>query len=196
MTDPEQSTGKPSPRPESGFGAFLLKALVLFVVITAGVAIGFLIASHISKRDVAGQFDTQIADALNQTSLAVGDSLPDINVRDEGDSTLALTSLVRGRKAILAFVSEGCEPCGELLEFLKERCNRGKGRCEVVVLAVGVQGYEAQGFDVFSVDRPTTDELRINIFPTAIGLNPDGTIAFVSSGFSPLMTTPLIERHL
>lgn len=166
---------------------------MLFVVITAGVAVGFLIANHLSKRDVAGRFDIQASDVLNQTSLVVGDSLPDIKVRDEGDSTLTLKSLVRGRKAILGFVSEGCDLCQELVEFLDEHST---DRCRVVILAVGTEVYQAGSFDIFRVDRPDTDRLKINIFPAVIGLNPDGKIAFVSSGFSPLMTTPLIERHL
>lgn len=195
MTRSEQTTNKHSAKPGSGFGVFLLKAVVLFVVITGGVAMGVLLANHLSKRDVAGRFDTHAFDVLNQTSLEVGDSLPDISLHDERDSTLALTPLVRGRKAILGFVSRGCEPCDELVEFLEERNARGTSRHRVVLLAVGMQGYEAGGFDVFRVDRPTIDELNIRIFPTVIGLDRDGKVAFVSSGFSHLMTAPLIDRH-
>jgi hypothetical protein len=196
MRGSEHTTDEHSAKPGPGFGVFLLKAVVLFVVITGGVAMGVLLANHFSKRDVAGRFDTHVLGVLNQTSLEVGDSLPAINLHDERDSTLALTPLVRGRKAILGFVSGGCEPCDELVEFLKERNVPEAGRCRVLLLAVGMQGYQAEGFDVFRVDRPIIDELKVRIFPTVIGLDADGKVAFVSSGFSHLMTAPLIDRHL
>ena len=196
MRDSEQTSGKHAPRPGSGLGVFLLKAAVLFVVITGGVVAGFVIANHLSKRNVAGGFDIGASGLLNQTSVAVGDTLPDISVRDERDSTLALAPVVEGRKAILGFVSNGCEPCDDLLEFLEERKVREAGRCLVVLLAAGIQGYQAEGYNVFRVDRPTIDQLKIRIFPTVIGMEPDGTVAFVSSGFSRLMTAPVIDKHL
>jgi hypothetical protein len=196
MTGTEPTADKQALKPGSGFGMFLLKAAVLFVVITAGVAAGFLIANHLAKRDVAGGFEIGVSDLLNQTSLAVGDTLPEITVLDERDSTLALKPLVQGRKAIVGFVSRGCEPCEELMEFLEERHVREKGRCRVILLAAGIQGYEAEGYDVFRVGRPAIDTLKIRIFPTVIGLDPDGKVTFVSSGFSRLLTAPVIDKHL
>lgn len=196
MTGSEQTTDKHASRLGTSFGILLLKAVVLFVVIAGGVATGFLVANHLSKRDVVGGFEIEPSDLLNQTALAIGDTLPDITVLDGRDSTLALTPLVRGHKAILGSVSRGCEPCDELLEFLEERNLREAGRCGVVLLAAGVQRYEAEGYDVYRIDRPTIDELKIRIFPTVIGMNPDRTVAFVSSGFSRVMTAPVIDKHL
>jgi hypothetical protein len=192
----EEPAAKVPPRGGSNFGGFALKAIALFVVIAGGVTTGFLVANRISSRGHAQVFDGTLSDLLNQTTLAVGDTLPDFAVRDGRDSTLALAPIVRGHKTILAFVSRGCEPCEDLVEFLTERDIAKKGPCKVVLLAAGVQGYEAPGYDVFRVDRPTIDELRVRIFPTVIGLHSDGKIAFVSSGFSRLMTAPVIDKYL
>jgi hypothetical protein len=196
VTHHRNPTPKQPAGPGSGFGGFLLRAAVLFVVITAGVAAGFLIASHLSRRDVSGGFDLRPVDLANRTNLSVGDTFPDISVRNQQDSALVLAPLVRGRKAILGFVSRGCEPCDELQKFLKAQDTIKMGRCRVLLLAAGVQGYEAEDFDVFLVDRPTIDELDIHIFPTVIGLDADGKITFVSSGFSRVITAPVIEKHL
>jgi hypothetical protein len=196
VTRSEDSPDKPAAKTGYGFGGFLLKAAILFVVIAGGVAPGFLVANRLSRRDVAGGFDFGPSNLLNQTALAMGDSLPDISIRDGRDSTVALTPLVAGHKAVLAFVSFGCEPCEDLIEFLADRGVTGDGPCRVVLLAAGVQGYEAPGFDVFRVDRPTIDDLEIRIFPTVIGLNPDGRVAFISSGFSRVMTAPVIDKYL
>jgi hypothetical protein len=64
-----------------------------------------------------------------------------------------------------------------------------------VFLAAGIQGYDAPGFDIFRAGPPTIEELKIRIFPTVIGLDPDGSITFVSSGYSHVMTAPVIDKH-
>lgn len=196
MTGSEQDTDGHAAKSGSGFWGYVLKAAVLFVVIAGGVAAGFLIANHLVNRQAARGFDFKPSDLLNQSALAIGDTLPDITVCDECDSTLALVPVVSGCKTILGFVSRGCEPCDELVEFLKERHLPQSGRCQVVLLAAGIQGYDAQDFDIYRVSRPTIDTLQIRIFPTVIGLNPDGRVTFVSSGFSRVMTGPVIDKHL
>ena len=161
MTNSEHKIGGRPSKPGSDFGGFLLKAIVLFVVIAGGVAAGFLIANHLSRRGIAGGFALELSDLPNQTGLAVGDIFPDITVRDEQDSVLVLTPLVRDSKTVLGFVSKGCEPCDELRKFLCGHDAVSAGRCRVVLLAVGIQGYDAGGLDVFRIDRPTIDELEI-----------------------------------
>jgi hypothetical protein len=161
-----------------------------------GVAAGFLIANHLSRRGIAGGPALEPSDLPNQISLAVGDSFPDLTVRDGEDSLLALGPFILDCKTVLGFVSKGCEPCDELRKYLQGHDAVRTGACKVVLLAVGVQGYDAGGFDVYRVDRPTIDELEIHIFPTVIGLTPGGKIVFVSSGFSRVMTAPAIGKYL
>jgi hypothetical protein len=179
-----------------GFGLFLLKAGILFIVIVGGVVVGFLIAGHLNRRGVAGEFELGSAGLLNRTALKVGDVFPEVNVGDGQNDTIPLMPELGGRKAILCFVSRGCEPCVDLVSFLKENGLPAPSRSRVVLLAAGIQGYESGDFDCFLVDRPTIDELGIRMFPTVIGVDPEGRVAFVSSGFSRALTAPIIEEHL
>jgi hypothetical protein len=193
---PGQAEDGPKNRSGSGFGGFLVRAAVLFVVIVGGVATGFLIASHLSKRGDALVFNLEASGLLNRTALSEGDDFPDIHIRDEGDTAVALTPMFEGRRAILGFVSRGCEPCDELLEFFEEKGFPRPGDPRIVLLSVGVQRYESKGFECFRVERSAIDTLEIRMFPTVIGLDSDGKVSFVSSGFSRDIIAPVIGRHL
>ena len=142
-------------------------------------------------------FHFEPSDLLNQTELAIGDPLPTISVFDERDSLLALGPLPRGQKVLVAFVSEGCEPCEDFLSFLEEReVTQGSG-CRVILLTLRLEGVDEKvGFETFRIKRDVLDELDIRIFPTIVGFGTDGKIAFVSSGFSRVMTGYVIKGYL
>lgn len=196
MACDDQSAGERRAGKNTGFGGFLLRAIVLFVVIAGGVATGFLIARHLSRSD-GGMFHFEPSDLLNRTELAIGDPLPTISVFDQRDSLLALGPLPRGQKVILAFISEGCEPCEDLLSFLEEREVTPGSGCRVILLSLGSGGCdEKAGFETFRIKRDVLDELNIRIFPTVVGFGTDGKIAFVSSGFSRVMTGYVIKGYL
>ena len=179
----------------SSFSGFLLKAIVLFVVIAGGVATGFLVANHLSKKDQTGVFDVEPSDLLNRATLAIGDVLPAITVYDDGDSVSVLNPLAGDQKTIIAFVSKGCAPCDDFLTFLEELEVATTGLCRVVLLAFGVGDVSGgTDFEVFRIEPETLNELEIRIFPTIIGLGTDGKIDFASSGFSRVMTGQVIAK--
>lgn len=193
----DQGSGRQTPRSNTGFGLFLLKALVLFVVIAGGVALGYVVAARFGVSDRAQNFDIEDPDMFNKTLLRTGEKLPSLEAWIEGDSSLVLPLVQHDRKTILAFVSGGCEPCEYVVTLLDSVDAARSSSLHIILLAEEPEDfYYDTAFDLFRVDPERVSEFGIQAFPTVIGVDEDGTISFVSSGFSRTILNSLIDRYL
>jgi hypothetical protein len=189
--------GGQTPRSNTGIGLFLIKALVLFVVIAGGVAVGYIVASRFGHNDRAPQYAIDDPDRFNKTSLKTGDDFPDLAAWIDSDDSLVLPAGQLGRKTILAFISVGCEPCDYVIDFLDSVETINSSSYDIILLATEFEDPSlGSAFDLYHVDPDRVTEFGIQAFPAVIGLDENGTISFVSSGFSKTVLSSLIEKYL
>ena len=160
------------------------------------ILIGLLLASYFACGNEEEDSDSVPATLTNKTRLEVGDEFPDLPVTDEDGHLVHLGRLLRDRRTILSFVSEGCEPCEDLLLFLQELDTGRIAVDQMILLAMDIESRsDAGGFELYQIDRRTLTGLGVDMFPTLVGIEKSGEISFVSSGFSRSLVDRVIEEE-
>jgi thiol-disulfide isomerase/thioredoxin len=176
---------------------FLLKALVLFVVIAGGVIAGIYAAVELGLTNREQSYDFDASDLVNRTQLKLGDRFPSLTVYDDRDSALDLRSMLRGQKTIIGFVSDGCEPCEYLADYLDSAGVDHSQDCRVILLTEEPEYFNThRDFNTFRPAHEDLDKLGIGSFPTVVGIGRDGTILFVLSGYSRAVIASLLDKYL
>jgi thiol-disulfide isomerase/thioredoxin len=105
--------------------------------------------------------------------------------------------MLRGKKTILGFVSDGCEPCEYLADFLDSAGVAQSGDCQVILLTEDPEYFNTHwDFNTFRPAHEDLDRLGIGSFPTVMGIDRDGTILFVLSGYSRAVIASLLDKYL
>jgi hypothetical protein len=169
---------------KSSMGGMVFKGIGLFVVIVAGIYVGFWISVKSGLTDsLSGR--SALPQQLNQTNVKAGDQFPTISALDVSGEEVSLEPVIDGQKTILAFLSGTCEPClmlaGDLPGFQAVR----SGEYRVVILSESPEVYRESGeFDVYGSRFEVIDSLNVRAFPTVFVIDESGVVEHVSAGYS------------
>lgn len=189
--------------------------------IGAGVAALVLLAAGVPmwrenrrlRRDL-----TEVSERLRKIpdGLRVGSLAPEFSVPDGRGETMTLSSLLsRGRPVALVFSVAGCGPCEPMLPDLRRLQTIAADRLTVALIgASSIERYdrlrEAHGGDLSLADAVKEDpglqaeldqlaevvgSYELANSPTAVIVNPDGTIASTSANGRPAIEA-LIRRTM
>jgi thiol-disulfide isomerase/thioredoxin len=133
--------------------------------------------------------------------LPIGAPVPEIHLEDITGKRTELTTVLKGQiPSVLFFVSPSCNPCQSLLPEIESWQEDLKGKLDFVFISNGTakENLEKFGGDSFKTillqkEREAAEELMAKWTPTAILINPDGTIASkVAAGDSAIKE--LVEK--
>ncbi len=117
--------------------------------------------------------------------LPIGSPVPEFQLQDITGKQTTLTSVFGvGRPSLLFFVSPSCNPCQSLMPEIESWQEELKDKINFVFISNGKakENLEKFGGDTFKTillqeDREVAEELKAKWTPTALLVNPDGTIA-------------------
>ena len=176
-------------------GSFLLKALILLVVIAAGVFAGFWISS---KTGLTGVFGGNAApqEMINRSNVRVGDIFPPVTVRRDGAET-DIRTLLLGKRSLVAFVSGACEPCRLLVEEAARWPSVIEGNLQVLLLTRTPEAHRGSPLlQVYEIPTEVLPQLEIGVFPTLYVINEAGEVRVALSGYSEAMTEEVLTGRL
>jgi hypothetical protein len=174
-----------------------IKAAVFFVVISAGIATGIVIATKLGVADLFTNTTITPEQLDNDSKLRLGDPFPILEAVGADGEVQDLIPLLQGRKCIVAIVSAGCQPCHRFVKFLKTTGLGATADFQVVLLAPDpVPFHEETDLTVLQVIGKILVEHEIHAFPTIIGVSDDGRIALVASGFSRRITEEFLRDNI
>jgi methylamine dehydrogenase accessory protein MauD len=172
---------------DGGSGIAILMALGLVAATVVGV---LLWRDNRSLKDAVAGLKRQIG-AL-PAGLPVGLRAPGFELPDVHGETVTLASLcARGRPVVLLFTSPGCGPCVRLVPELARWNTALAERVTFVVVSNGGADRESiveelGGAADFTMlvqeEHEVADRYRVIATPTAVVVDPDGTIATASAG--------------
>ncbi|SYZ72496.1 hypothetical protein TRIP_C20611 [Candidatus Zixiibacteriota bacterium] len=175
-----------------------LGAIVIFVAVFAGVRAGLAVKHDENPIPVPESFS-------NQTSLKIGDYLPTLPIKGPKDDSSSLLSALRRHKTLLAIVLPGCGPCRNLLDEWSEPSFAESAAWHPVILAVGSPEQAAEElpdnlknhYQIFYCDENDLNRLyRVAVYPTVLGIDQDGRIKFVISGYVGRIDRRFFDKYL
>jgi peroxiredoxin len=187
----------------ASFRSFILKSVIVGIVIFVGIAGGIYTGSLLASQ----KSDQPSADALrNRTFLEIGDSFPDYQFKDVFGGTQTGVSQLAGRgPVLLAFVSRGCDACEHMLsQWRRKVMSQMDKRIQVVLVYAEDEGSPEElreapvpGTLVVTTDRKSQKKIDgITSSPVLIGLDPQGKITMIISGFDSNVGSGYFNKHL
>ncbi len=182
---------------QTGYRDFIIKAVILMIVIAAGIFAGIFVSVKSGLTGQRAKDMTEVKSLPNATALEIGIHFPYLEVTDSTGLKVSLAELFKEKKTILAFVSSASEPCREFVQMIENlECFR-KGRCRVILLYNGEKYFSSKERIVrFGLEQSLLREMRINTFPTIVGVDQEGVIKFVSAGFLRQLNDDFIDKYL
>ena len=173
------------PRTSRSARAATLAALVLAVALSACGGGG-------SGRSPA----TRAAGGSPAGPLERGEPFPDVQVTGLDSVRVGTASLVRGHETLVLFISTACETCAEMLATWRTRAAEMPPEVKVVLIVDEEVDYAAKYVERSRIPFPLycdtrsvfSERHKMDIYPTAVGVRADGTIAYVQRGVSQLFT--------
>jgi thiol-disulfide isomerase/thioredoxin len=182
---------------QSSIGKYVLLGIIGFVVIAGGVFTGIFVSVKTGlASDVFG--DASIPQEFhNNTVIKTGDAVPEIIGTTPDGSTTTLAEYLDGQPGVVAYVSNGCDPCHKMAEHFQNSEALKNGEFRLVLISLDPQFFvDEYGYDALQIDASTTEELQLFATPTMFGIRPDGTVGFVVSGFSPDLGDEYFLKYL
>ncbi|MCB2229614.1 thioredoxin family protein [bacterium] len=177
--------------------AVLLQGVALFVLIAGGIVTGLYIADKLGITGSVMASSLTAGDLQNKSRFAVGERLPDLQLTDRIDQPVSMDKLLHGQKTLLAFVSNGCGACEQFTARF-ERPNALPDDSYQVVLVSSAPEYffENSPLPSYRVPQSVLDEYEVFGMPTLVGIDDEGTMKFVSTGYAPAMDGSFLESAL
>ncbi len=121
---------------------------------------------------------------------------PDVTVTGLDSVKVSTADLVKGHETIVLFISTACETCADLLKVWNRRSNVIPEDIKVVLIVDEDVDYAANYAMKSGIRLPLYCDTRsvfarqhkMEIYPTAVMVRPDGTMSFVRRGVTPLFT--------
>ncbi|MDF1545962.1 MAG: hypothetical protein P1R58_12790 [bacterium] len=177
----------------------ILKYFIHFLVIVAGIWVGFRLSVESGMADRWHDKDiSNPIDLPNNSDLAIGDQFPPTALFDLQTDLQSLTTLLSGKKSVVATVSSGCETCIHLVDFLRRNAMFHTD-VQVILLTDSTDySYFADNspFQVLKFNPACASALALRVYPTLIGVDEKRNIRFVSSGFRQRITDDFIGKIL
>ncbi|MCK5126275.1 MAG: hypothetical protein KAR42_08455 [candidate division Zixibacteria bacterium] len=175
----------------------ILYIIGIAVIMIAGVKTGVTIASNTSILDSLRPNTISPSDLLNKTSFSIGESLPVISASNSIGKTVNIDSLLNGYSTIIGFVSEGCDPCKVFVEAMLRESILKDDNCQLILLSSD-PGYFTENYSIpsYYISNEFLESNLINGFPTIVGVNNNGIMVFISSGYIPLINSRFLSNHM
>ncbi len=172
---------------KEGITYIVFGGIVVFIAVFFGIRSGLAVRS-------SGVLGITTKNLVNNTSLAIGESVPDMQVYQPGGTPVTLRDLCLEENTVLAFLMPGCGPCSDLLEnWSRENTHEKAVDYRIILIAAmedetevieELQGVETL-YPVYLCDHATLSmTIGTTIFPTLLGVNEDASIVFVSCGYN------------
>ena len=178
-------------------GSTVLKGVVLFVIVAAGVFAGFWISVKSGLTDTLAGAGHGEGGLSNRSALVEEEPFPAITGLNAGGEEVDVASLLSGRRSVVGFVSGTCEPCLRFADAVAQWEPVRAGDMQVILFTESPEVF--RGNDLFTVLEPLgspMDEHDIFVFPTIIVVDPAGDMKAVSSGFSRMITPEFVQEKL
>ena len=154
--------------------------------------------AHQSSRSTpaASQADSQASADTAHVKLSPGMAFPGIDLIDLEENKVNAASLVAGRASLVLFVDPDCEACRDLLEVWNKRASELPPDLNVVAITLVDAQFAKQWkedtkfpFPLYCDDQGIfARNYRIKVYPTVIGVYPDGGVAYVGRAVTPEFT--------
>lgn len=170
--------------------------VVIFVVMTAGVAAGIYLATRFGFVTWAKRVTLKATELNNSTSLRLGDRFPSFQVTGADGETVEVSQLTGGKRTILAFVSNGCEACDEFLAAARSG-QIVPEHSQMILLTMEPEHFSSMyTYPSYGIDQGFLDQHSIYTSPTIIGLDKSGDMKVICSGFTELLSRDFMEQTL
>lgn len=137
--------------------------------------------------------------AANQTPpapLERNQPFPDVTVTGLDSVKVSTADLVRGHETIVLFISTACETCADLMKVWNRRADVIPADLKVVLIVDEEIDYAAKYAAKSGIILPLycdtrsvfAEQYKMEIYPSAVAVRTDGTMAFVRRGVTPLFT--------
>jgi len=184
----------------TNYKSFIIKAVIICVTIALGIYFGMFISVKTGLTNGGGQPSLTPDNMRNTTNLEIGDQLPPIEISDIDGNPVMLNDLLRGHKTILAFVSDGCEPCHD---FIADIISGETGEAEpdqVVLLSGKPEAFTETGdLPIYRISHEVMTAFEIHSMPTIIGIDgmkDHNIIKVVTTGYGHEFTFAVINKFL
>lgn len=138
----------------------------------------------------------RVANNSSPVPLERGQPFPEVTVTGLDSVKVSTTSLLRGHETFVLFISTACEACSDLLKVWNRRAGEIPEGMNVLLIVDEEVDYAARyaskagiGFPLYCDTRSVfAKRHKMEVYPTAVAVRADGTMAFVRRGVTPLFT--------
>ncbi len=175
-----------------GVGQYVIKAVIICVGIAGGIFIGVFLVKQPGSAQVR---NVRVGDNKDHQPLFIaGDPLPPFSVLDEDGETKSIVDQISSRRALVFFTASKCEPCLSMHDFVERTLRRQLSEKTMVItlvdgadssLVLSAPASSHQEANRYKYDRVgMRSEYNVRIYPTIVGVNENGRIDFLQTGFS------------
>lgn len=174
----------------------IFRSLLIFVMMATGVTAGLYIAKEAGIVTWSQRLSLTPSDLQNTTYLKLGDKCPDVSVLDSTEQPVGLASLVKGERTIVGVVSYGCEACDDLMRAI----TAGKivpDDTRLILLTLEPEYFsKTYSFPTYRITQDFIESVALTTSPTILGVNEDGNLGVICSGFTELIDADFMEEYL
>ena len=172
----------------------IVKVLVLFVIITAGVVTGFFIA--VKTGLTQSGFRPEGPEDRNRTKIEVGTPVSEMSEIYLNKKVPSFINYAQNKATVIAFVSRGCQPCQAFAGYLQNLKDGGL-EFNAILFSNDPEYFSALcDFDILDRYDPFLEKYDIHVYPTIFGIDKEGKVSFVLSGFNESMDSDFILSNL
>jgi hypothetical protein len=188
---PDDSTGSESRhRVRRALYRVLFAALLI-----GGVIVGMSVGRSLNLNATLGLHTNRLSFPENHTLLQTGSVFPVPETREEEGGVDAWRRITACRNTIVCFVANGCDPCQSFVNSISQASIlRDTSYCLVLLTTSPKHFREHYRFPVFGVTERYLDDWQIHQYPTMVGVDSTGTVAFVIPGYMPELTAPMFRE--
>jgi peroxiredoxin len=166
------------------------------IACAAPFALLAIVLAACSGGDTSQNAPPRAANQAPPAPLERNQPFPDVTLTGLDSVKVNTVDLVRGHETIVLFISTACETCSELMTIWDRRARVIPAEVKVVLIVDEDVDYAAKYAAKSGIRFPLYCDTRsvfarqhkMEIYPTAVMVRPDGTMSFVRRGVTPLFT--------
>lgn len=175
----------------------IVQAVVLFVLIAGGIVAGLYIAGQLGITGKVSAASFSVNDLRNLSRLQIGTQVPDLHLTDSNGDAVSTASVLKGRKTLLAFVSNGCDACAQFTSRYERPSALPDGNYQVVLVSMTPEYFfESSPLTTYRVPESVIEDYEVFGMPTLVGVDEHGVTRFVSTGYMPLIDADFLRASL
>lgn len=174
--------------------SFITKSLISLVVIVIGVISGLYIAIDFGLVKWIQAQTLTPEDIVNNTNLKIDDEFPQCKVTDKNGTSYDITSLIEGKKSIVAIVSNGCEACLDLMYALDNNKIVPDDYQLILLSSDPEYFFQEYNYNTYKVPYEFLLNNSLEAYPTILVTSKIGKLRIICSGYTSLMSKKFIEQ--